>query len=268
MELAKLKNSQEQVIIQITDTHLMDHADAEFVNMNPEKHFHAVMDDVLMRYPQIDAFIHTGDLAQVPRIETYKRYQAYMDTLNIPYFQIPGNHDDSLYFPFHTPEPNPTVVDLDPWCIILLNSAVKGKTDGMITTEQLTLLSQVLEEKKDKFVILACHHHPFDMHSQWLDQHKLKNTDDLTTILEQYTNIKAVLFGHVHQESDRLWNNTQFLSTPATCVQFKPQSDNFALDEITPGYRCLHLTDHGELITKVHRLENFGITINKEISGY
>lgn len=256
------------VFIQITDTHLMDHPDAEFVGINPEENFHAIMNDIQQRYPNMDLILHTGDLAQDAFPATYHRYLAYMQKFAVDFYHIPGNHDNLEIFPFHTPEPHPTVIELGQWRIILLNSVVAGQTDGWIATEQLQHLKHILDQQQDKYVVLACHHHPFDMQSAWLDQHKLKNADAFKTILAPFKNIKMVLHGHVHQESLNEWNGIQFISTPATCVQFKPLSQDFAFDEIAPGYRCLHLKNNGEFETIVHRLDHFKVTINEEISGY
>ncbi len=261
-------HSPDKIIIQISDTHLLLDPKAEFVHVNPEQGFHAVIEDILKQYPHIDAIIHTGDLAQHAKPETYQRYLNYMQRLGIPFFQIPGNHDDVQHFPFGTALPDPTIVDMGAWQIIMLNSAVKDKIDGWIESEHLKKLDQILENNQDKHVILACHHHPFSMKSKWIDQHILKNSKDLTNILEKYSHIKAVLFGHVHQESIHHWHNIDFLSVPSTFVQFKPKSEDFAFDDIAPGYRCLHLKFDGKYATKVHRLCDYNLQINKEISGY
>ncbi len=261
-------NTTDYLIIQITDTHLMERPEDEFVKMNPEHHFYAVMADLLERHPTAHGIIHTGDLAQVATAATYQRYLNYMQQFDIPFVQIPGNHDDLSIFPFHTPEPTPGVVEFGNWVCILLNSAVSGKTDGWIQENQLEQLYTLLTQYQDRYVVLACHHHPFEMKSQWIDQHKLKNTQDFIDTIAPFDNIKAVICGHVHQESTTMWNNIPFLSTPATCVQFKPLSTNFALDEIAPGYRSLHLKANGDISTEVYRLKDFNIEINKEISGY
>ena len=205
-------NQRDWTIIQISDTHLMDQADLEFVHMNPEHSFHTVLKQVQQQDPHADAIIHTGDLAQVPVPETYARYLSFMQTTGIPFYQIPGNHDHAEHFPFH--------------------------------------------------------HHPFDMQSKWIDQHKLKNTNNLLEVLNKHSNIKAVICGHVHQDSLREWQNIQFFSTPSTCVQFKPLSDHFALDDESPGFRVLSLKENGELDTVVHRVANTQQKINIEISGY
>lgn len=76
------------VIIQITDTHLMGQAEKEFVQMNPEQSFHAVIQQILLQHPHIDAIIHTGDLAQEPEHITYQRYLSYMQGLGIPFFRF------------------------------------------------------------------------------------------------------------------------------------------------------------------------------------
>ncbi|WP_111859093.1 3',5'-cyclic-AMP phosphodiesterase [Acinetobacter sp. CFCC 10889] len=263
-----ISKRQDHVIIQITDTHLMTDPNESFIGIFPEQNFHAVIAQILQEHPRIDAIVHTGDLAQQATTETYQRYQNYMRSLGIPFFQIPGNHDDINLFPFLVPNPKPACVEIGDWCIILLNSAVPHKVDGWIQAEQLNHLENLLTRIQDKFVILACHHHPVDMHSDWIDQHKLKNTEHLTNVLSQFTNIKAVLFGHVHQESLTVWENIQFLSTPATCAQFKPLSKNFALDDTAPGYRYLHLKSDGQFESTVFRLKDYNKIINDEISGY
>lgn len=268
MSVLKKQQSTEKIIIQITDTHLMDQPQASFVKMNPEQSFHAVIDDILEKYTDIDAIVHTGDLAQVAKPETYARYQQFMQKLNIPFYQIPGNHDDKQYFPFHTPEPVPGVLEFGDWQIVLLNSAVPHKVDGWIQTAQLDQLKLILDKTKDKQLIMACHHHPLDMQSHWIDQHKLKNTNELTELLSGYDQIRAVICGHVHQDSLNIWNNIQFLSSPSTSVQFKPKSYDFALDTVSPGYRSLLLKANGQFETQVHRLEHFSQNINQDISGY
>lgn len=261
-------NQRDWTIIQISDTHLMDQADLEFVHMNPEHSFHTVLKQVQQQYPHADAIIHTGDLAQVPVPETYARYLSFMQTTGIPFYQIPGNHDQAEHFPFHQNQNQVHVLHFGQWSIVLLNTAVPNQIDGWVSQQHLHQLEHILETYAQQFMIVACHHHPFDMQSKWIDQHKLKNTNNLLDVLNKHSNIKAVICGHVHQDSLREWQNIQFFSTPSTCVQFKPLSDHFALDDESPGFRVLSLKENGELDTVVHRVANTQQKINIEISGY
>lgn len=257
-----------QTLIQITDTHLMADPAATFVGTLPEQSFHAIMEDIQQRYPDAKTLIHTGDLAQEAQATTYARYLAYMHDTPYQCFQVPGNHDDLSIFPFQQALPHPTVIDLNPWTVILLSSAVTGRVDGFLQQEQLHLLDQQLAKLKERFVVLACHHHPIDMRSQWIDQHKLQNTTALMQILQRYTNVRVVLCGHVHQDSLNVWNNISFFSTPSTCVQFKPQQHEFGFDQIAPGYRSLCLNSDGTFTTQIHRLEHMHPTIDPTICGY
>ncbi|OGT05923.1 MAG: hypothetical protein A2X78_03955 [Gammaproteobacteria bacterium GWE2_37_16] len=67
--------------------------------------------------------------------------------------------------------------------------------------------------------------------------------------------IKAVVCGHIHQESNQRYLGVDFLSTPATCWQFLPQSPKFKLDSAMPGYRWFELYSDGTYKTYVKRLE-------------
>jgi Icc protein len=44
------------------------------------------------------------------------------------------------------------------------------------------------------------------------------------------------------------------MSTPSTCVQFKPGSREFALGDEAPGYRYLRLGSGGDIETRVQRV--------------
>lgn len=262
-------SQQDFVMIQITDTHLLEYPHLEFVGMHPEQSFHAVIDLMRQQHPQIDLIVNTGDLAQTPTPVTYNRYVQHMQQLNIPFFHTPGNHDDVAHFPFHEADPTQlTVIELGKWCIILLNSAQPERIDGRIAEVQLQQLSTLLTKYHDHHVILACHHHPFAMQSAWIDQHKLKNSSDLLETIQPFSNIKAILCGHVHQDSIHHWQGIEFLSTPSTCIQFKPKSDKFALDEQHPGYRYIRLKANGELETHIYRLPNFQRMDSSDILGY
>ena len=257
------------VMIQITDTHLLEYPHLEFVGMHPEQSFHAVIDLMRQQHPHIDLIVHTGDLAQNPTPVTYNRYLQHMQSLGIPFFHTPGNHDDVAHFPFHeSDQTQATVVELGKWCIILLNSAQPQRIDGKIADGQLEQLSKLLEQLKDRYVVIACHHHPFAMQSAWIDQHKLKNSSDLLDTIQPFSNVKAIVCGHVHQDSIHSWQGIDFLSTPSTCIQFKPKSEKFALDEEHPGYRYICLKANGELETQVYRLLTSQRMSSSEVLGY
>jgi Icc protein len=70
-------------------------------------------------------------------------------------------------------------------------------------------------------------------------------------IVDNSKRVRGIIWGHVHQASDRRRHGVRLMSTPSTCTQFLPNSDSFALDSRPPGYRWLNLMANGRIDTDV-----------------
>jgi Icc protein len=103
------------------------------------------------------------------------------------------------------------------------------------------------------------HHQPLNMGSAWLDGVGLRDADRFLEILDAHSNVRGVVWGHVHQASDRTRGSVRFLSAPSTCSQFLPSSDFFAIDSRPPGMRWLMLQAGGKIDTEVVWVEGFGV---------
>jgi Icc protein len=79
----------------------------------------------------------------------------------------------------------------------------------------------------------------------------LQNGAALEALLEKHGNVRGVLWGHVHQASDRLHNGRRMLSTPSTCAQFTPNTQTCVMDLRPPAFRWLELLPDGEIRTEV-----------------
>ena len=104
------------------------------------------------------------------------------------------------------------------------------------------------------------HHQPLPMGSAWLDGVGLRDADEFLACLDRHRHVRGVVWGHVHQASDRTRNGVRFLSTPSTCAQFLPDSDAFALDILPPGSRWLVLEADGGVDTEIDWLGEGGAT--------
>lgn len=81
---------------------------------------------------------------------------------------------------------------------------------------------------------------------------------DGAALLEQlrhHPEVRGLVSGHVHQASDQSLGGLRLLTTPSTCAQFLPGSEDFALDTRPPGWRWLELHADGRIETQVHWLE-------------
>ncbi len=102
----------------------------------------------------------------------------------------------------------------------------------------------------------------------WLDTQVVANTADFWRVLDVFSHVKIVMWGHVHQAWQGERNGVVLMSVPSTCVQFKPHSEDFAIDDLAPGYRWLDLFDNGEFITGTSRVENLKFEVDFSIKGY
>ena len=119
--------------------------------------------------------------------------------------------------------------------------------------------------------MVCLHHHPIKCGSHWLDGHDLKNADALWDILHRHQNVKALVWGHIHQEYVSVHQHGEqsfpCYAPPSTCIQFKPNCYDFALDTLNPGYRWFNLYSDGRLETGVSRTSQ-AFDIDMKSTGY
>jgi Icc protein len=99
--------------------------------------------------------------------------------------------------------------------------------------------------------MVCLHHHPVPMDSRWLDSVGLTNAAQFLNTIDRHQNVRAIVWGHVHQTHDSLRKGVRLLATPSTCAQFLPRAQDFTVDQRPPGYRTLELRADGSLLTEV-----------------
>jgi len=224
--------------------------------------FRAVLDAARSRdtWPA-DAVLVSGDIVQDESRAGYQLFRAEMKELGVKVLCLPGNHDDpKLMDEILTGEPFHFCgsIRLGKWSLILLNTFLTGEDAGGLGGRRLQALAAALKEHESQNVLVCMHHQPLNMGSAWLDGVGLRDADQFLEVIDAHRNIRAVLWGHVHQASDRTRGSVRFLSAPSTCSQFLPSSDFFAIDSRPPGMRWLTLHADGRLDTEVVWVENFG----------
>ncbi len=258
-------------LLQITDTHLFADREKELLGIKTVQSYEAVIEHASKYSSECQAVLSTGDLSQDHSPQSYIDFTTRMKTLNMPCYWLPGNHDlQSVMLPSlleHGLAQTRQIIS-EHWQIIMLDSQVEGLVYGELAAPQLDFLQQALTDYPQKHTLICLHHHVFPVGSKWLDQHILKNSQPFLSIIESFSNVRAVLAGHVHQSSETLHKGISFMTTPSTCVQFKPHSDDFALDTQAPGYRYLSLNKNGDISTYIERIEQGAFTVDTDATGY
>lgn len=260
-------------VVQITDSHLHAGQDGILLGMNTLNSLDLVLDRVVAERSQIDVVLATGDIAQDGSIGAYTTFIERLDRLGAPIYWTAGNHDNRENMAqalalTGRPSMARSIFTTDHWVIVVLDSTVPGKVHGHLPADQLALLDRALTQHSDKHALVTFHHHPKSMGSRWIDKIGIHNKDDLMASLGRHANVRSLLWGHVHQHSDEVHDGLRFISTPSTCVQFKPNSKNFTIDTEGPGYRWLDLHADGSIDTGLTRIEGVNFEIDYSVRGY
>lgn len=196
----------------------------------------------------------TGDLAQDESRGAYRRFRDTLADWDTPVLSIPGNHDDPGLLRQelgHGHFQACGIFETAHWRLIGLDTAVHGQTSGRIDPAELASLEQTLAADTSRFVLIALHHQPLPMGSRWLDTVGLEDAEAFRELVVRHPHVRAVVWGHVHQASDRTLGQARLLSTPSTCAQFLPASEHFALDDRPPGFRWIDLGADGSIDTEL-----------------
>lgn len=200
-----------------------------------------------------DALLVTGDIVQDDPAG-YRHFRRLFGGLGLPVLCLPGNHDEPEAMRQQlagAPFVLGGYVDLGRWRIVLLDSCIPGAAGGRLSTDSLAALEAALGSAGKRHCMVCLHHHPVPMASRWLDRVGLENASQFLGTLDRHSNVRAVVWGHVHQTYDGLRKGVRLLATPSTCAQFLPNAENFAVDLRPPAYRTLELRADGSLLTEV-----------------
>jgi Icc protein len=204
-----------------------------------------------------DALLVTGDLVQDDP-GGYVHFRRLFSPLGLPVLCLPGNHDEPEAMRSELAG-KPFVlggfVDFGRWRVVLLDSCIPGAASGALSAAALAELDTALATAGTRHCLVCLHHHPVPMSSRWLDRVGLSNADEFLHTIDAHRNVRAIVWGHVHQSYDAVRKGVRLLATPSTCAQFMPQADDFAVDDRPPAYRTLELRADGSLLTEVVWLE-------------
>ena len=269
MDLVARKSS--LLVAQISDLHLFADEHQDLLGWNTWKSLDVILERLARLETQPELILLTGDLSQDETEGAYRRILHRLEPLGIPTYWLPGNHDhvSTMHQILDCPPIySDKVVERGGWRFLLLNSSVSGQVHGVLSAETLQWLKdRLVEIPAEQPTLVALHHPPLWVGSPWLDQSGLQNTSAFLEIIDQYPQIKLVLFGHIHQAFEHVRSNVTYLSTPSTCIQFLPKSHRFALDSTQPGFRLINLYPDGQFETQVHRV-SFDHYLNFTAQGY
>jgi 3',5'-cyclic AMP phosphodiesterase CpdA len=198
----------------------------------------------LNRQADLDFVLITGDLVNTPTPASIALFEQAIQSLEKPYFIIPGNHDrrdpgeEGLtrrefarrFNPQFQARPAVPEAQAGYWSVAVrpevqligLDSIRDENWGGVIGLAQMEWLEQELAVQAGNFVILAVHHSlhrlaPIDDNPDWR-YFVCDNGPEMLALLDQYPQVKVVLTGHHHQTKADLLGQRLHLACPALAV--------------------------------------------------
>jgi len=246
------------LIVQISDTHLCADPDRFLRGINTQECLSSILNLATKNLQLANLVLATGDISHDESRDSYRFIKQCFQDVNADVRVLPGNHDEiNTLRDVMGQGCWPSVDDMGTWRLIGLNSHVPRESFGFLGSDQLNGLETALAASEEKHVIVALHHPPIETGSPWLDKIGLKNEKQLRRLLSKFNCVKAVAFGHAHQEMDEVRDGIRWLCCPSTCVQFLPCTVTAYSDTCLPGFRWLKLHAEGKLETGVERITNW-----------
>jgi len=245
-------------VVQISDIHLgLEPGPLREGLPDSDAQLEAVLLDVRRRHRSADLVLVTGDLADDPKAPDYQRMIDHLSGLTSPIVALAGNHDDhgaareTFLRSGHGFDGEQVLGD---WLVVGLNSCWPGHIEGLVEPGELQRLEESIARHPGHWVLVAVHHPVVLIGSRWLDELTLTNGDQLLATMARHPNVRACVFGHIHQAYDEMHGPIRLLACPSTLMQFLPASVDYTLDPVESGYRVLQLHPDGSLETEVRRV--------------
>lgn len=261
-------------VVQITDSHLFRDPTAALLKLNTQNSFDLVLELLQRKEQRIDLILATGDIAQDASMEAYIRFGAAMERLGAPFYWIPGNHDRRAVMEKVVAHQDAFVnlVKAGNWQIVMLDSSIVGEVHGNLAPGELQHLeSCLLAAETDPTIahsLICLHHNPVPGSAQWMDGIGLLNQEEFLEIVDRFPTVRAVVYGHIHQELDFHRAGVRYFCTPSTCIQFKADVEDFALDDVNPAYRWFDLHSDGNISSGIERVTGYVFDVDHSSTGY
>lgn len=257
-------------IFQITDTHLYANPDGQLLGLNTRRCLEQVI-DLALHARKPDLVVASGDLAHDGSAEAYQLVRECFSRIDAPVYCLPGNHDEAVALREHMSGNRFHSVGsqrLGGWQLLFLDSTIPGSEGGHLIQDELEALDGMLAAHPDLPALVWLHHQPINIGSRWLDTMAVDNPEAFFRVIDRHPQVRAIVWGHIHQTFERQRNGVHLLATPSTCLQFLPGSEDFAVDLVPPGYRWLELYADGTLQTGVERLQEMPGEVDLSARGY
>ncbi|MFF3291670.1 metallophosphoesterase [Streptomyces sp. NPDC003023] len=170
----------------------------------------------------VDAVLVTGDIADHGREREYRRARELLAPLHdrCPVLLCPGNHDARPKFRqvllggAASAAPVNEVRDIGGVRILMCDSSVPGRPEGLLEPQTLRWLDDALAAAPGRPAFVAFHHPPAALGLPGIDRIGLREPHGLAAVLARHDQVVAVLCGHAHTAAATVFAGLPLLCAP------------------------------------------------------
>jgi 3',5'-cyclic AMP phosphodiesterase CpdA len=160
----------------------------------------------------------------------YLELKIRLDELSMPYFLIPGNHDDRAAlrqaFPDLASMHNETkfiqfVVEEYPLRLIFLDTLDPGRDSGRLDHDRLAWLQHQLAAAPHTPTVIFMHHPPFDTGIRRMDEINCVGSNELAKVVSGFSCVDRIFCGHVHRLIQTQWAGILACAAPSCAHQME-----------------------------------------------
>ena len=255
------------LIAQISDLHLAGPGQMTLGNAPMAENLARCITHINHLTRQPDLVLVTGDITHNGLVAEAEQAAVILAQLHIPYYIIPGNHDNRETL-VHTFGSEHCLVDENGFVnyvidgydlrLIALDSTIPGAPGGEICAQRAAWLAEQLEQDRERPTLLFMHHPPAPFGVIETDIDGFIGADRLGDVLEQHPQVLRILAGHIHLASLTTWRGVVISTAPSMGMRLfldltLQQPSAYILD--IPGYQLHYWRPNKQLITHTVRVQ-------------
>ena len=257
------------IIGQITDPHIKADRKLAYGRVDTAAYLEAAIQHMNSLHPKVDVVLLTGDLTDMGRMEEYETLRPLLDQLDMPWYPVPGNHDEQKNFR-QIFNDIPVIknagahlcyaVEGYPIRLVGVDSSVPGKPYGSLSDRYLDELDFILAQAPEAPTMLFMHHPPFKAGITHMDVQNLLNAEDFFACLKQHPQVRHIACGHVHRAIETVINGIGVSIAPnsahSVTLDLEPDGpSSFTMDP--PSVRLFQVTDEGMIVSHLSFIGDF-----------